>query len=202
MSVQARLAAFLVGSALCGLAAAQQPATGLPQAAPSVTLYGPLEAGQEAYLRSEAERREAIAGQLQTVDRMAWYAGQPGYRYPPSLESVYAYPHVWAQGPTGVVMSFRVNPLGYRTYAYRGLFEPWPVVPGDLYGYPGLNRIPQPAGHEIVVTGPNGTLYRPVYPAPPVLPPTPASPQPAPPALPSAMEPLPTPPPEVGPREF
>jgi hypothetical protein len=43
-------------------------------------------------------------------------------------------------------------------------FEPWPRVPGDIYGYPLGRPIQQPLGHESVQTGPNRWEYRPIYP--------------------------------------
>ena len=66
--------------------------------------------------------------------------------------------------------------LNYRLYGSAGYgpqysypFEPWPRVPGDIWGYPQNQKTPQPIGHESVKTGPNRWLYRPLYaPAPPV----------------------------------
>lgn len=42
-------------------------------------------------------------------------------------------------------------------------FEPWPRVPGDIWGYPQPRPIPQPIGHESAQTAPNRWTYRPVY---------------------------------------
>jgi hypothetical protein len=198
--------------------------------APAPHGYGPIQAGQEAYQRGEAERREALGEQLETVDRMGWYSGLPSYRYPPSLEGVYAYPNIRPYGSQGPVSAYRSSPGAYRLY----IFEPWPLLRGDLFGAPRVQRVPQPVGHQIVVTGPGRLLYRPVYPSdvqPPLgpvpygsrdgrrpdgvarsasipPPPRPAAPGPAIPA--AAARPIPPPPlpgidrapPENGPREF
>lgn len=131
--------------------------------------YGPLEAGQEAYQRAETERRAAIARQLQTLDSMAWYSGAPGQRIPPSLESIYAYPRTWRMTQFGIQTDRRYS-FPYREDSRWATFEPWPLVPGDIFASPWLDRVRQPAGHEIIATGPNSYLYRPVYPVetPPV----------------------------------
>ena len=50
-----------------------------------------------------------------------------------------------------------------RTRLYFGnVFEPWPLVPGDIYGWPYLPQ-ENPTGHVIRETGPNGYTYGPVY---------------------------------------
>ena len=104
----------------------------------------------------------------------------------------------------------------YPSYGLRGLFEPWPLVPGDIYGYPYVNRVEQPLGHKVIRTGPNSYIYRPVYasdlrsrlaPAPTRPKAEPKAPVreaiPAPPPLNRGQrEVIPAPPPEVGPREF
>jgi hypothetical protein len=177
-----------------------------------------LDAGREAYARAETRRREGIVRQLQSIGEMLWYSGVPGYfRDPPSLGALYAYgsqrPLAARRLPGGGCYDVPQNPQA-------NLFEPWPLVPGDIYGYPYLDRVDQPRGHEIIATGPNGYVYRPIYgrdlPAPPPpaarpASPKPESPQPIPPkpAEPAFAPPLvggpeviPAPPPTSGPREF
>jgi hypothetical protein len=46
---------------------------------------------------------------------------------------------------------------------YPNPFEPWPRVPGDIWGYPMPRPIEQPIGHESLQTGPNRWTYRPLY---------------------------------------
>ncbi len=50
------------------------------------------------------------------------------------------------------------------TPAYPYPFEPWPRVPGDIYGYPLYQSVPQPIGHESRQVAPNRWIYRPIYP--------------------------------------
>jgi hypothetical protein len=215
----------LVSLMVCGVATGQEPpaAKGNATQPPAVELaepdfpstYSPLDAGQDAYRMGEKERREGIARQLDLNHSMTWYSGVPGYRYPPSLESIYAYPNPYAYPLTwravrrGAVAAYRTYPYAYRYYPYPHVFEPWPRVPGDIYGYPYVDRVEQPLGHKVIVTGPNSYVYRPVYPwdvkpkqAP--RPPSAASPTLPPPPSPNdpAAEPVPAPPAEGGPREF
>lgn len=146
-------------------------AAGGPAGAASVpsATYGPLQASEEAHQRAEAERRAAIRRQLQTLDNLAWYSGASGpaaygARTAPSLESIYADPRVWRMTQFGM-QAERRSTLPYRGDSRSGVFEPWPLVPGDVFAAPWFDRVQQPAGHEIVVTGRNSYLYRPVYPA-------------------------------------
>ena len=48
-------------------------------------------------------------------------------------------------------------------YFFESPFEPWPHVPGDIWGYPSPRPIEHPIGHESKQTGPNRWIYRPVY---------------------------------------
>jgi len=185
--------------------------------------YGPVEAGQEAYQRAEQERREAIARQLQTEDMVAWQQSPPWYyHYYPSVRPGYV-----VGGRRAVQFSYRPAYV-YPRSVPLGWFESWPLVPGDIYGFPYPYRIPQPWGHQVVVIGPRTYLVRPLYeaapklapPGPTVAPPAPEPPQPSPPAMATSRsdrrEVVPTPPAiepsparrapsaasEGGPREF
>ena len=124
--------------------------------------YDPLEAGREAYQRAEAGRCAAIGRQLQILDNMAWCSGARGQRIPPSLESIYAYPQAWRTSQSAV-QSEHPGTSPCREESQWATFEPWPLVPGDIFASPWLDRVQQPAGHEILATGPNSYLYRPVY---------------------------------------
>jgi hypothetical protein len=165
------------------------PEAVLPQ---SPGTYGLLEAGNDAYLRGEAARRDAIGRQLQTGADIAWYYGQPpGFPNLPGIEAAYAGPRWHAPPIFGPLRAYRLYNQGYP------IFEPWPFVPGDIYGSPYFGRVPQPLGHEVVRTGPDGYVYRPIYgpeleqgEVPPVEPP------------PARAEPIPAPLPEAAPREF
>jgi len=188
--------------------------TGLARAeSPRPPIYDRIDASSESYRRAEANRRETIGLQLDAVDAMAWRAGAFTYSpYPPDMETAYAYgpPRAYRSGAE------RSPVTVYRSYS--GVFEPWPVVPGDIYGYPYVERIEQPSGHTVVPYGPNGYYYGPVYAHPwgdhacprmtplnppvSVQPPAPATAGESPPA-PPGPEPIPAPPAtEDGPREF
>jgi len=162
--------------------------------------YGPLDAGRDAQLRGEAERQQAIGRQLAVQDSLAWYYSLPGHwPYPPGLEAAYAGPR-WRAPPI-------LGPSrAYRHYSHYPVFEPWAFVPGDIYGYPYFNRVPQPLGHQIIAKGPNSYIYRPFYQSdlrPSASPTLPREVGPAvPPASSPAPEAVPAPLPEAAPREF
>ena len=139
--------------------------------------YGPLDASREAYERGEARRRGAIQRQIELNDEMVWYSGHPGFeRVPPGLDTIYAYGHTYPGRP-GPRATVRLGHFGYYGYpATRpyprcgagwfppwGVFEPWPLVPGDVWGYPYVDRVEHPLGHKVIRTGPNGYIARPVY---------------------------------------
>ena len=194
--------------------AATAPAEAAQQTRPKVT-YDSLQAGRDAYRIAEEQRRWAIDRQLWLLDEVKRYNTWID-SYVPGLTEIYAY---------GSRSAAR---RAYR-HGYGPLFTPWPMVPGDIYGYPYYPWVRQPIGHERIWTGPNSYIYCPRH-APPALgqnvpppaaplAPMPASPsthsqppgaslgeQAAPPALvPPAgpmPETIPAPPEESGPREF
>ena len=143
--------------------------------APGVRPYDGIQAGLDAFKLAEEQRRANIAHQLYLNDQMKYWAGlptsrgvtiyygaagggYPGYGYatpllpPASLEYTYAYGNrYWGQvrrqvggGPPTV-------------------FEPWPYVPGDIYGYRYYPPLRQPIGQQQVQTGPNRWESHPVY---------------------------------------
>ncbi len=118
--------------------------------------YDGLTSGAEAYRDAEAIRRQNIARQLNHVDLLKWYNGLPNrsdgvvlYRDPPSLDYWYAY----GRGPTPQ----------YATGPATDVFEAWPRVPGDIFGYPEIPTARQPIGHISTQTGPNRWEYHPIY---------------------------------------
>lgn len=200
----------LVGCGVCRPALGQDarppaekppaPAAATRQVRPNET-YDPLHAGQDAYQLGEQQRRRAINRQLWLWDEIKRYNTWIGC-YAPSLPEIYAY-----GSPRAARRASR--------YGFGPLFTPWPLVPGDVYGYPYYPWVKQPIGHEKIWTGPNSYIYLPRY-APPANAqgtparaapaPTPATvPQPPPRGAPPANlapERIPTPPVESGPREF
>jgi hypothetical protein len=149
-----------VGAAIIGvlcpaLALAQQPAAG---ARP----YDGIQAGLDAFRLAEEQRQAAVANQLAVADQMRAWSGIPagrgatidyGYAAPPaSLDYAYAYggrPWIATGERTGV------QPLS--------VFEPWPIVPGDIYGYVYFRPLRQPAGQWQGQTGPRRWESHPVH---------------------------------------
>jgi hypothetical protein len=164
----------------------------------------------------------AGAASLCQAQAVAWNHSPAGYRYAyyPPVSAVYV----------------RGGPRAYH-YAYRpayvyprsvplGWLDSWPLVAGDIRGYPYLYRVPQPWGQQVIVIGPRSYLVRPLYqmtprvepqwsgsPPPVVEPPKAESPEQVP--APPAIEPVPLPanapapaspaspaPAKAGPREF
>ena len=210
--------------------------------------YDSLDASRDAYLRAEAQRREAIARQLAGND----YA--PSHSFP--LGMYIRLGPVYAYLPSADRRAYRsyapaiitAPPYGAPNYAMR--IGPWPGLRAVLSPY--ADRVRQPWGHVVTPTSPNGYIYQPYYkedlqpkplpgppeasvpwpPAPQAVvpqaapaqavapnPPVPQPPQPPPPrppppppapaaaiappaASPVAIERVPVPQPESGPREF
>jgi hypothetical protein len=75
---------------------------------------------------------------------------------------------------------------------YPNPFEPWPRVPGDIWGYPRSRPIEHPIGHESGQIAPDRWIYRPLYAADLNAAP-PAVPAPASPRAPGFVEQLPGP---------
>ncbi len=60
-------------------------------------------------------------------------------------------------------LNFRMQSSAGFGPRFADPFEPWPHVPGDIWGYPLARPIAQPIGHESLQTGPNRWIYRPLY---------------------------------------
>jgi hypothetical protein len=142
----------------------------------------------------EADRRAQISMQIGLNDHLRWLSGLRGGlgdSWGPSLDDAYS-----GLGWTG------------RIDAWNDVFEPWPLIPGDIYGGTFDRPARQPAGHVITPDGRGGYTYEPLYaspyralptrPAPEVAPPV--APLPAPRAVAPPVEILPAPPEEL--REF
>jgi hypothetical protein len=111
--------------------------------------------GTSTYWLHEQQRRQAIADQIGIQDYLRWQSGLPSRVYsgrPYSLESIYS-GLAWTPGPAAP----------WKT----DVFEPWPFVPGDIYGRHYDRVSPQPLGHVTTPLGPNGYTYAPLYSAPP-----------------------------------
>jgi hypothetical protein len=112
--------------------------------------YNPIQAGFDAHAYHERLRLGQVNRHLWLLDQMRWWSAFPrgaGYFFPPApgLDAVYAY--------------------GTAGRGWRGsVFEPWPIVPGDLYGYRLYEGVPQSIGQRHIQTGPNRWESHPVYP--------------------------------------
>jgi hypothetical protein len=119
--------------------------------------YNPIQAGFDAHAYHERLRLTQVNRHLWLLDQMKWWSAWPrgaGYFYPPApgLDAVYAY--------------------GNSGRGWGGnVFEPWPYVPGDIYGYRLFDGVPQSIGQRHIQTGPNRWESHPVYPADLVPPP-------------------------------
>jgi hypothetical protein len=182
----------LVVAALVGTSALGQQ--------PAPRPYDGIQAGLDAFRLAE-ERRQANVAMQQAVNDQArfWNA------VPANLDFAYAYGFGARRVPVPLTV-----------------FEPWPYVPGDIYGFTPYFPVRQPVGQWQGQTGPNRWESHPVYdppladyrPLPPVdspllngtpfapataapeTPPAKAAPPPPPaPAL-RPLPPLPPPPPE------
>lgn len=130
-------------------------ASGTLHSGEPVRPFSPFDASAEAAARSDLRHRQALKLQLNTIEQMKWYSGfgasgfgAPYFRSPPSLDYIYAHP--------------RWNQYGSSVPAY-GVFEPWPYVPGDIWGYRWNATVRQPIGRREVQTGPNRWESHPVY---------------------------------------
>lgn len=156
---------LLIGTALTALAAAGawfQNAHG--QEAPfRPRPYDGIQAGVDAYNLAEERRRADLAAQVQTSDYLqsgAYGRGSTIYYYPGvwggTRETAYAYPF----GGVYAARAVSAARLGYAS----GPFEPWPTVPGDIWGFGNTPRpVRQPIGQRQVQTGPNRWESHPVY---------------------------------------
>lgn len=160
------LATIVQGQEL-GLEERRPAASPPPRLEPALSdTYNSLDAGREAHQRGEARRRETIDAQVGIINELVWYNTwiRP-YGLAPSLAARYAYPYFhpyragWRRFPRRFSRALRAYPG-----VYGPVFEPWPWVPGDIWGYPFINRVEQPLGHKVIQTGPNSYIYRPVYP--------------------------------------
>ncbi len=122
--------------------------------------YDGIQAGLDAFRLAEEQRQARVAQQLAQADQFKFWAGLPTSR---GETIYYGYPPAYAALP-------RANrdylyAYGYGRSGYRPLtvFEPWPFVPGDIYGYVDYRPLRQPLGQWQGQTGPNRWESHPVY---------------------------------------
>jgi hypothetical protein len=188
------------GIAACFVLGAARPVSAQEEVVHPGETYDSLQAGRDAHLDAEAERRAKIGRQLMLEEQVqaenTWSDPQDKYRpvrpesygpvrpkvyIGPTLADVYAYPQ-----SSIVFYNAPAAPGGSGPYtAPVPVFQPWPRVPGDIWGTPYYGYVRQPIGHVKIWTGPASYIYKPVYasPAMEAAPPAggyPAAPPPAP----------------------
>jgi hypothetical protein len=156
-------------------------ATALPaqEVATSSRPYDGIQAGYDAFQLGEERRRANIAYQLYLNDQLKYWSGIPTSRSETIYYSAGA-PGTFAAGFYGNAAPVMPSANLDYTYAYgrwgtqgrlRGrnwfgpqtVFEPWPYVPGDIWGYTYYSPMRQPVGQQQVQTGPNRWESHPVY---------------------------------------
>lgn len=146
-------------AAICGAQEADRP-------------YDGIQAGLDAFRMAE-ERRQAVVGQqVYLNDRLRVWStfppiGQGNYWGGSSLYGV--------GGPVGWDYGYAYgNRRGARYYRestrYLGgaqvVIEPWPNVPGSIWGYNDGPYVRQPIGQKQTQTGPNRWESHPIYDSP------------------------------------
>jgi hypothetical protein len=141
--------------------------------------YDGIQAGYDAYQLGEERRRADIAYQLYLNDQLKYWSGIPTSRG----ETIYyggGVPGYYAAGYYGNAVPVlppadldytnaygRFGPRGYVRervwFGPRTVFEPWPYVPGDIWGYRYYSPMRQPVGQHQEQTGPNRWESHPVY---------------------------------------
>lgn len=130
--------------------------------------YDGIQAGYDAYQLGEEKRQRNIGQQIYLNDRMrAWTTplATYGYGYGPYL-STYGVPPASRDYAYAYGNSPGLYYPGYGSrYAARPLtvFEPWPYVPGDIWGDFYTPPLRQPVAQVQSQTGPNRWESHPVY---------------------------------------
>jgi len=155
---------------LAGVWLAWGLAAAVPRAQEPVELPGAVDRFSAAFAAQEKHDREAVEttnAQIDLQEYIRWQSGLPDRRlYFADQPGPQAF-----DGGMGPLALRRGGPLWW--WQDDGVFEPWPVAPGDIYGFRYDHPIEQPAGSRMVWTSPNSYVYGPVYdrrPAAPVLP--------------------------------
>ena len=112
--------------------------------------YRARDASEDAYRRGELRRRADVAGQVGTIQYVRWLNGLPPTvpHFAPQAVDRAAY---YAFGMPEV-MSGRST-----------VFERWPYLPGDIWGFVYDCPAPQSIGQRQIQTGPHRWQSFPVY---------------------------------------
>lgn len=124
--------------------------------------YDAIQAGLDAYRLGEERRQGQINQQLwantQARTRGGWTPAYGAVLYggyaAPSLEYAYAY---------GNQPFYAGSRQQSSVFSSRTVFEPWPYVPGDIWGYSSQAIARQPIGQVQSQTGPRRWESHPIY---------------------------------------
>jgi hypothetical protein len=174
------------GIALLFIIGVTRPASAQQEVYHPGETYDSLQAGRDSYWEAEAERRAKIGRQLMLEEQIqaqnTWSDPQDKYRpvhpesYGPIRPKVYTGPtlaDVYAYPSSGIVY-YNAQPAAPQSAAPARngsatpvpVFEPWPRVPGDIWGTPYYGFVRQPIGHVKIWTGRQSYIYKPVYASP------------------------------------
>ncbi|MGO9109643.1 MAG: hypothetical protein ACLP9L_10450 [Thermoguttaceae bacterium] len=146
--------------------------------------YDSLQAGLDAHVDAEAERRAMIGRQVmieeQIVQQNTWADPQDKYRpvrpesYGPILPKSYVGPTLADVstysprdgGPVYYGGATAPIPADGGVLAGVPVFQPWPRVPNDIWGAPYYGYVRQPIGHAKIWTGRLSYIYKPIYATP------------------------------------
>lgn len=128
--------------------------------------YDGIQAGLDAFRLAEEQRQAALAAQLAKNDQMRAWSGLPLAR---GTTTVYGYPPAAvvapAVAPAVMDLDFAYG-VAYRQFVpgpRLSVFEPWPVIPGDIYGFVYTTPVRQPIGQWQGQTGPRRWESHPIY---------------------------------------
>jgi hypothetical protein len=182
------LVCIALGAIFVGTSARAQP--------PAPRPYDGIQAGLDAFRLAEEQRQAAVATQLATNTQMRAWSGLPMS----GGTTIY-----YGNHGELATMDLATMDLDFAyAYGYRrfipstrlSVFEPWPLVPGDIYGYVVTPAIRQPIGQWQGQTGPRRWESHPVYDPPP------ASVRPLPEVETPLLDKTPYATPRRGPREY
>jgi len=137
--------------------------------------YDGTQAGLDAFRLGEEKRRANLDQQLFLNEQMKVWAGIPTATsetiyYGGYGAATYGSPYATPLAP-GMSLSYAYGyggrPILDRSGQPLSVFEPWPYVPGDIYGYRySMTPVRQPIGQRQIQTGDNRWESHPVYAAP------------------------------------
>jgi hypothetical protein len=146
--------------------------------------YDGIQAGLDAYRLAEERRRSDFQQQLdlnadlrgwsglpRPSGETMWYQNALRPSHDGNLDAMYGYGYGSPSGFSRFGFGFSASSFGGGIDSGRPqtLFEPWPYVPGDVWGYNYFTPWRQPVGRWEGQTGPNRWESHPIY-DPPITP--------------------------------